>query len=90
MMNAMNPRAKMKMVSFVRNVDACVDAPTVIPRRIVTMSVNAFDAVLAKRLVTPHSRRRFPKKSIPSSGRPEGTTKHVRSIPMMGKRIFSL
>ncbi len=90
MMNAMNPRANMKMVSFVRNVDAWVDAPTVIPRRMVTTSVRAFDAVLARRVVTPHSRSRLPKKSIPNRGMPEGTTKQVSSNPTIGKMIFSL
>ena len=89
MMNAMKPRQKMKMVSLVRNVVAWVEAPTVMPRRIVTMSVRALDAVFARRVVTPHSRSRLPKKSIPSRGRPEGTTKQVRSMPTMGKMIFS-
>ena len=59
------------------------------PSRMVTMSVRAFEAVLASRLVTPHSRRRLPKKSMPSSGMPEGTTKQVSSMPTMGKIIFS-
>ena len=89
MMNAMNPSAKMKIVSSVRNSDAWVDAPTVIPRSIVTMSVRALLAVLARRLVTPHSRSRLPKKSIPSNGIPEGTTKQVSRSPTMGKMIFS-
>ena len=88
-MKAMNPRKKMNIVCGVRNCEACVDAPTVIPRSIVTMSVSALEAVLARRVVTPHSRRRLPKNSIPSSGRPEGTTKHVRSMPTMGNMIFS-
>ncbi len=87
---AMKPSMKMKIVSLVRNVEACVEAPTVIPRRIVTTSVRALEAVFAKRLVTPHSLSRLPKKSMPSSGRPEGTTKQVSNIPTMGNMIFSL
>ena len=55
----------------------------------VTMSVKALLAVLARRVVTPHSRRRLPKNSMPSRGRPDGTTKQVRSIPTMGNMIFS-
>ena len=90
MMNAMKPRAKMKIVSLVRNVEAWVEAPTVMPSRMVTMSVRALEAVLASRVVTPHSRSRLPKKSIPSRGIPEGTTKQVRSRPTIGKMIFSL
>ncbi len=86
---AMKPRKKMKIVCGVRNCEACVDAPTVMPRRMVTMSVSAFEAVFARRVVTPHSRSRLPKKSMPSRGRPEGTTKQVRSMPTMGKMIFS-
>ena len=79
----------MKIVCGVRNCDAWVEAPTVIPSKMVTMSVRAFEAVLARRVVTPHSRSRLPKKSMPSRGRPEGTTKQVRSMPTMGNTIFS-
>ena len=87
--NAQNPRKKMKIVSLVRNSDACVEAPTVIPRMMVTISVMALLAVLAKRVVTPLSRRRFPKNSMPSRGSPDGTKKHVRMSPKMGNKIFS-
>ncbi len=45
---AMKPRKKMKIVCGVRNCEACVDAPTVMPRRMVTMSVSAFEAVFCK------------------------------------------
>ena len=89
MMNAMKPRKKIPIVSRVRNSDACVEAPTVIPRSIVTMSVNALLAVLAKRVVTPHSRNRLPKKSIHKSGNAVGTTKQVSYNPTIGKMIFS-
>ena len=89
MTKAMKPSRKMRMVSEVRNSDAWVDAPTVMPSRMVTMSVRALLAVLARRLVTPHSLSRLPKKSMPSRGIPEGTTKQVRIMPTMGKMIFS-
>ena len=80
----------MKMVSLVRNSEAWVLAPTVMPKMMVTMSVMALLAVLARRVVTPLSRSKLPKKSIPSSGRPLGTTKQVRIRPKIGKRIFSV
>ena len=89
MINAQKPRPNIRRVSVVRNLSAWVDAPTVSPRRIVTMSVIAFEAVFASRVVTPLSRSRFPKKSIPRSGSPEGTTKQVRIRPTMGNIIFS-
>ena len=47
-------------------------------------------AVLAKRVVTPLSRKRLPKNSIPSNGIAEGTKKQVRIRPKIGKIIFSV
>ncbi len=75
-MNAMNPRKKIKMVWGVRNCEACVEAPTVRPRRMVTMSVRALLAVLARRVVTPHSRNRLPKKRQ-ARGHYEACEKHA-------------
>ena len=84
------PRAKILIESSVRNSDACVEAPTVRPNRIVIVSINGPLAVLAKRRVTPLSFNRLPKNSIPSKGRPEGTRKHVSNKPMIGKITFSV
>ena len=73
-----------------RNSVACVEAPTVTPSRMVTMSMIGPRAASAKRRVTPLSFSRLPKKSIPSRGSPEGTRKAVSKRPMMGKTIFSV
>ena len=89
-MKAHAPTTKMNKVFSVRNSLACVEQPTVRPRSITTMSLRAEPAVFAKRVVLPDSFRRFPKKSIPSRGRPEGTMNVVRSNPMIGKRMRSV
>ena len=47
-------------------------------------------AVSASLFVTPLSLRRFPKNSIPSRGRPDGTIRAVMMKPTIGKMIFSL
>ena len=90
MQKAQNPRKKMKMVFSVRNSEACVEAPTVTPSRMVMASVSGPLAVSARRRVTPLSFSRLPKNSIPSSGRADGTRKQVSSRPTMGKMIFSV
>ena len=69
---------------------ACVEAPTVNPMSIVTISMSGPPAVVARRLVTPLSFNRFPRKSMPSRGRPEGTRKQVSRRPIIGNMIFSL
>ena len=84
------PRPKMRTERPVRNTSAWVDAPTVRPMSVVTTSISDPPAVAARRFVTPLSFRRFPKNSIPSSGRPLGTMKAVQIKPMMGNTIFSL
>ncbi|OAV72094.1 hypothetical protein Barb6_01271 [Bacteroidales bacterium Barb6] len=78
------------MELMVRNCVACVEAPTVIPSSMVIVSISGPRAVSARRRVTPLSFNRFPKKSIPSRGRPEGTRKQVSSKPTIGKMIFSV
>ena len=76
--------------SIFKNVVACVEIPTVNPRRIVTISINGPLAVSARRRVTPDSFSRLPKKSIPTKGKPEGTKNVVKSIPIIGNKIFSV
>jgi hypothetical protein len=49
------PSVNMPIDCGVRNVVACVDAPTVSPIKIVTISISCFDAVSASLLVTPLS-----------------------------------
>lgn len=89
MMNAKAPRRNMNTVFIVKNSLACVEHPTVRPRRTTTTSLRALPAVFANRVVLPDSLRRFPKKSIPRSGRPDGTMKVVSSNPMIGNMILS-
>ena len=68
---------------------ACVDAPTQSPKTIVIISIKEFEAVLAKRSVTPLSFSRFPKKSIPNNDDAPGAMRIVTSAPTMGNNIFS-
>ena len=75
--NEIAPSTKMPIDLAVRKVVACVEAPTVKPIRIVTMSMSGPFAVSAKRLVTVLSFSRLPKNNIPSSGRPDGTRRQV-------------
>ena len=84
------PRQKMMSESVVRNTSACVDAPTVRPSNIVTISISELAAVLARRFVTPLSFRRLPKNSIPRRGRADGLMKVVSSRPTIGKITFSV
>ena len=87
--NEASPRPKMRTLRPLRKTSAWVEAPTVRPIRVVTISMSGPPAVAARRLVTPLSFKRLPKKSMPSSGRPEGTMKAVQIKPTMGKMIFS-
>ena len=84
------PRPKIHKESVVRNSEACVEAPTVRPNKMVMVSISGPLAVLAKRRVTPLSFNRLPKNSIPNKGKPEGTRKQVNNKPMMGNITFSV
>ncbi len=91
MMNARAPRAKILMVFRVRNSDAWVEQPTVKTEQHHHDVIRGLlPAVLASRVVLPLSFSRLPKKSIPSSGKPDGTMKVVSSKPTIGKSIFSV
>ncbi len=83
------PNAKIPTDFGVKKVVACVEAPTVSPIKIVTMSIIGPLAVSAKRLVTVLSFSKLPKKSIPNNGIPLGTIKVVSIKPTIGNRIFS-
>ena len=84
------PRIKISIDSDVRKTSACVDAPTVSPSTIVTISISEVLAVSANRLVTPDSFKRFPKNNIPSNGREPGEIKAVSNKPVIGNNIFSV
>ena len=87
--NEKAPSAKISIELGVRNTSAWVEAPTVRPISIVTISIREVLAVSARRLVTPDSRRRFPKNNIPSKGRALGVIKRVINNPIIGNSIFS-
>ena len=87
---ATSPRKKIPRVLHEMNSEACVDAPTVIPKRIVIVSINGPFAVSANRRVAPLSLSKLPKKSIPRRGSADGTTKQVSNKPTIGKMIFSV
>ena len=78
------------MVSFLRKVAPTAVAPTEMPRKSVTMFINAFWAVSERRSVTPVSFRRFPNIRQPSSPATEGSSITVNTVTMMGKMIFSV
>ena len=90
MTKEIRPSTKIFMDVAERNLSACVEQPTVSPMRVVITSMSGPLAVSARRLVTPLSFRRLPKKSMPSSGSPEGTMNAVVRKPTIGKMIFSL
>ena len=81
---------KIKMDSLVRNTSACVEAPTVRPNKIVTISIKDVLAVFANLFVTPLSFNRLPKNNIPNSGRAPGEINVVRIKATMGNMIFSV
>ena len=87
--NDRRPRQKIFTELPVRNLSAWVEHPTVTPMRIVMTSTSGPLAVSARRLVTPLSLSRLPKKSIPRRGRPDGTMNAVVRNPTIGKMIFS-
>ena len=75
----------MKSVSAVRKVEPFVVAPTVTPRKMVTMFISSFCAVLDRRSVTPETRRRLPNISMPISGAAEGSSSETMTVTAMGK-----
>ena len=84
MEKATAPRKKIPRDLGVRKTSAWVLQPTVKPRKMVAVSMIADWAVLASRLTTPHSFRKFPRNSIPSSGRAVGARKQHSRTPAIG------
>ena len=73
MPNATTPIAMISMVvRSVRKVVAVAVAPTVMPRKMVTMFISSFCAVLVRRSATPDSLKRLPSIRQPISGAAEG------------------
>jgi hypothetical protein len=83
------PRAKTMRLSSLRKLSAVMKQPTQTPRRRVSMFMNAFPAVSARRSVTPHSLSRLPSMNMPISGADLGTRRMMMMAPTIGKRSFS-
>ncbi len=64
-------------------------APTVTPRKIVTMLISSFCAVFDILSTTPDSLKRFPSISIPMSGATDGSSRIVIIDTTIGNRIRS-
>lgn len=63
--NANRPKKMIAIVCGFRNFSALAVAPTVTPKKMVTMFISSFCAVLTRRSTTPLSLNRFPSISIP-------------------------
>ena len=64
-------------------------APTLTPRKMVTMFISSFCMVLLRRSSTPHSLARLPSIRQAISGAAEGTSSATNTVTTMGKKIFS-
>ena len=73
-----------------RKVSAFAVAPTVTPRKMVTMFISSFCAVLERRSVTPDSLNRLPSISAPISGAALGNIRETSTVTTIGKTIFSV
>ena len=75
----------MASVSPFKNFSPSIVAPTIKPRKIVTMLISGPLAVLLKRWVTPDSRIKLPNISMPMSGPLAGMKSTVRTQVAIGK-----
>jgi len=88
-MNAARPRKTMPSVCPVKKVSALAVAPTVTPKKTVTMLISAFCTVEERRSTTPDSLKRLPSISMPISGATDGSNSTQKTVTMIGKQIFS-
>ena len=88
-MKATMPMARMPSVIGLRKDSAFAVAPTETPRKITTMFMSSFCAVLDRRSTTPHSRNRLPSIRLPTSGAALGTSRATNAVTAIGKTIFS-
>ena len=77
------------MVCRDRKVLEVAVAPTVKPRKIVTMFISSLDMALLRRSATPDSLARLPSIRQATSGAAEGTSRATNTVIMIGKTIFS-
>ena len=89
MMKAAKPQKMIRMVSSRRKLAAEAVAPTEIPRKMVTMFMSSFWAVLERRSVTPQTLSRLPNMRQPTSPRASGTIRPTTKVTTMGKSTFS-
>ncbi|CSB62276.1 Uncharacterised protein [Vibrio cholerae] len=89
-LKAAAPSAKIPKVSKLRKVSACNLEPTPKPKKMVTILISSFCAVLDKRSTTPASRIRFPKQNMPTKGVAAGKNRMVISSTTSGNTIFSV
>ena len=85
--NATRPNARIASVSPFRNFSPSIVAPTMSPRKIVTMLIRGPLAVLLSRCVTPDSRIRLPNISMPISGPLAGMNSTVITQVAIGKTM---
>ena len=78
------------MVCMVRKVEPWVVAPTVRPRKMVTMLHSSFWAVLLMRSTTPQTRIRLPSISMPTRVAASGSSSDTMIVTAMGKMIVSV
>ena len=73
-----------------RKVLAVAVQPTEMPRKMVTMFISSFWAVLLSRSTTPVSLNSTPSIRQATSGAAEGTSRETKMVMTRGKMIFSV
>ena len=86
---ATTPMPIMARVLGLRKVVPVAVAPTLMPRKMVTMFISSFCMVLLSRSSTPHSLARLPNIRQAISGAAEGTSRATNTVTTTGNRIFS-
>ena len=87
---ATTPSTTMYRVWGVRKDEPVVVAPTVRPRKMVTMLHSSFWAVLEMRSTTPQTRIRLPSISMPISVAASGSSRETMMVTAMGKMMVSV
>ena len=64
-------------------------APTLVPSKITTIYINAFDAVSCNCFTTPDSLNKFPNINIPTKGAVVGKIITTTIVTTIGNNIFS-
>ena len=87
--NATAPKPRIPKVSTVKKASDDNLEPTAKPKKMVTMLISSFCAVLLKRSTTPDSFIKLPKQNMPTNGVALGNTNIVKNNTANGKIIFS-